>query len=384
MSEKKGLRIVADENIAAAADAFGVYGEVTLLPGRAIDREAVADADVLVVRSITKVDRTLLEGSSVRFVGTATIGRNHLDEDYLWRSGITLVDAAGAGARSVAEYAITSLLTLHRRGTIDLNGSSAGVIGVGAIGSLVSEFLQVIGLPVVEFDPPRDEADGDAFQSATIEEIHGCDVIVLAAPLKKDGDHPTYHQAGRNFFNRLKPGATLVNVARGGIVDSEALLEALRAEKVNAVLDVWEDEPEVDPELLGRCALATPHTAGYSRDGKLRGTEMMAAGIAEWSGSEAVWHPSTMLTGEAGTIEPVVGRDTLSTLGSIVAQACPIEKDDAALRALFPLPPEERRKGFDRQRKEYGVRREFSVWRLGDCSEEVARMAERLGFSREK
>lgn len=374
--------LVIDENISAAHDAFSRYGEVRLLPGRAIDRAAVADADILLVRSITQVNRELLEGSSVRFVGTATIGRNHIDEEYLWSDGITLVDAAGAGARSVAEYAATALLALHHEEIVALPKARVAVIGVGAIGSLVSRFARSLGVAeVLEYDPPRQEEESE-FQSVSLDRVKEADVVILAVPLKVDGDHPTRHLVDSNFLSDLGTGASIINVARGGVVESGALKRELRAGRLHAILDVWEEEPEVDPDLLAHCTIATPHIAGYSRDGKLRGTEMMAGAVAGWLGSEEVWHPSSALTPKAGTL--TLGeetRDPHKDLLSILLQACPIDRDDVRLRELFPLSPEERRTGFDRLRKEYPVRREFPAWEVVGVSGSVEEIIRALRFS---
>ena len=373
--------LVVDENIAAARDAFSRYGDVRLLSGRAIDRTIVADADALLVRSITRVDRELLEGSSVRFVGTATIGRNHIDEEYLWKTGITLVDAAGAGARSVAEYAATALLTLHNRRVVRLPDAKVAIVGVGAIGSLVSRFVQSLGVAeTIEYDPPRHNEEPE-FESATIEHVKGADVIILAIPLTSRGLHPTHHMIDESFLTDLETGSTLINVARGGVVDSTALKRELLTGRLHAVLDVWEDEPEVDPDLLGPCTIATPHIAGYSRDGKLRGTEMLAQGLAEHIGSTEVWHPSATLSSNAGTLTLDTDSDDLhNDLLALLLHTCPIDRDDAALRTFFPLTAEERRAGFDRLRKEYPVRREFPAWRIDGASGEVRRIAEELGF----
>ncbi len=374
--------LVVDENTSAAHDAFSRYGEVRLLSGRAIDRAAVADADALLVRSITRVDRELLDGSSVRFVGTATIGRNHIDEEFLWKEGITLVDAAGAGARSVAEYAVTALLALHHEEIVALPEGRVAIVGVGAIGSLVSQFVQSLGVAeTIEYDPPRHE-DEPEFESATIEQVKGADVIILALPLKMDGDHPTHHMIDESFLADLASDTAIINVARGGVIESEALKRELNTGRLHAILDVWEDEPEVDPALIEPCTIATPHIAGYSRDGKLRGTEMLACALADWLGSTDIWHPSSALTPEAGTL--TLGEETgdpHKDILSILLQACPIDRDDAHLRKLFPLSPEERRAGFDRLRKEYPVRREFPAWRVEGMSGSVESIVEGLGFS---
>lgn len=372
MSRK--IVVLADENIAAAADAFGQFGEVRLVAGRSIDRAMLAEVDALVVRSITTVDRQLLDGTPVRFVGTATIGRDHLDEEYLWKSGIRVVDAAGGGARSVAEYAITALLLLQSRGLLTIRKERIGVVGVGAIGQKVVDFLELLGATVVAYDPPRAEEE-EEFESCRFDDLHACRAIVLAVPLTRDGEHPTHHMIDAEFLESLPPGASIINVARGGVVSSAALAPMLAEGRLHAVLDVWEEEPEIDPALLGPTEIATPHVAGYSRDGKLRGTSMMTQGLAEHFGTEDRWDPESSL-GEAGRIE--IGRDLDPDEALLKAclTACPLTGDDRALRTTFPLSRKERARGFDFLRKNYPVRREFSAWRVvgGD------RRLEGLGF----
>ncbi len=352
--------IVADENIAAAGEAFSRYGEVRLLSGRAIDRAALRDADALVVRSITRVDRDLLEGTPVRFVGTATIGRDHLDEEYLWSRGITPVDAAGGAARSVAEYAVTASLVLRSRGLVDLAGDRIGVVGVGAIGEMVVDLLEGLDVKVVRYDPPRDERE-EEFTSCSLEELVGCRLLILAVPLTDDGGHPTRHMIDAPFMDRLAPGTCIMNVARGGIVDTPPFAERLREGRLHGVVDVWEGEPEIDPDFLTHTQIATPHIAGYSRDGKMRGTEMMARGLARFLGRDDYWSAADAL-GPAGTIEVDPDLSADDQLLQATLTACPILRDDAALRSLFPLSPTERSAGFDTLRRTYPPRREFPAW----------------------
>lgn len=354
--------IVADENIAAAEDAFGRYGEVRLLSGRAISRENLRDVDALIVRSITRVDRDLLEGTPVKFVGTATIGRDHLHEEYLRGRGISPVDAAGGAARSVAEYGVTAAAVLQSRGLFEIARDRAGVIGVGAIGRVVVSLLRALGAEVVEYDPPRSEQE-EGFTGSSLEEISRCRLLILAVPLTSQGDHPTAHMIDAPFMDRLAPGTCIINVARGGVIDTPSFAARLADGRLHGVIDVWEGEPEIEPDFLAHTEIATPHIAGYSRDGKMRGTEMMARGLAGYLGRDDVWSAADAL-GMAGTIRIEPDRTPDEGLLQGMLAACPILRDDAALRSLFNLPAAERTAGFDHLRKTYPVRREFPAWTI--------------------
>lgn len=375
------IRIVADENIARAQEALGHYGDVRLMHGRAIDRDSLMNADALVVRSITKVNAALLEGTPVRFVGTATIGTDHIDFPYLGEHNIAFADAAGGGSRSVAEYVVAALLELRERELLNIAGEKLGVIGVGAIGSKVVELGRCLGMDVLEYDPPRASAESD-FHSVALEDILRCDVIVLAVPLNRDGEHPTLHLVDSDFLSRLPSPTILINAARGPVVDSAALGDALRQDRLKAcVLDVWEGEPEVPVDLLRLCAITTPHIAGYSRDGKLRGTEMMAEALARHLGVENRWRVADVLPAEAGRLD-LRGLAPLDATRKIVSAAYDICADDQALRTSFSLSDTERRKFFDALRKNYGERREFPAWRFVTENSDAVKVLGGLGFRR--
>lgn len=371
--------VVADENIACGREAFTQFGEVRLVPGRKLTREVLTDADAIVVRSITRVNEALLDGTPVRFVGTATIGTDHIDFDYLNGKGITFADAAGAGARSVAEYVVAALLTLRERGIVRIEDERIGVVGAGAIGSRIAEFASVLGMTVVEYDPPRAEREAE-FVSAPMEAVLDCDVIALSVPLTHEGEHATHHLLNDAFLARLTRTPVLINTARGGVVDSSALAHALQRRLVrDAVLDVWEGEPEVPVGLLNHCTIATPHIAGYSQDGKLKGTEMMAEALAAHLGRSNEWSVRNALPIEAGRLD-LTALHRFDAARLLVRAAYDIERDGALLRETFGGSDEERRIGFDGLRKNYPVRREFPAWSFFTDREDTERMLTGLGF----
>ena len=358
--------IVADENMPLAADAFSTLGETRLEPGRAMTADVVRDAAVLAVRSVTKVNAELLEGSSVRFVGTATIGMDHIDRAYLSERGIGFASAPGSNANSVAEYIVAALLTLSERRGEALRGRAIGVVGCGNVGSRVAAKAEALGMRVLRNDPPLRRSAGDDIYRP-LDEMFDADFISLHVPLTRHGPDPTFHMADAEFLSRMRPDATLINSSRGAVAHTAALLAALREKRIrDAVLDVWEGEPDIDFALLERAALATPHIAGYSYDGKLNGVDMIYRATCGFLGVE----PSFDIKKAAP--EPgiptfhvnALGRPDQRILRETVREIYDIEADDARLRAAADLPAPERGARFDELRKTYPVRREFTNTRL--------------------
>ena len=281
------MRIVADENIPLLDAFFAGFGEIQRLPGRSIDRAAVADADILVVRSVTPVTRELLEGSPVRFVGTCTIGTDHLDLDYFQQAGIQWSSAPGCNARGVVDYVMGSLLTLAEIEGVDLAQRTYGVVGAGQVGGRLIKVLKALGWNVLVCDPPRQAAEGGDFVSLD-DIVRRCDVISLHTPLSRGGEHPTWHLLDQSRLQQLRHGSWLINASRGPVVDNAALHDTLLdREDLQAVLDVWEGEPMVNTELADLCVIATPHIAGYSLDGRQRGTAQIYQALCAFLGQDA-------------------------------------------------------------------------------------------------
>ena len=356
------LKIIADENIPAVAQAFGTLGEVTLLPGRSLQAQDVVAADVLLVRSVTRVGRELLEGSGVRFIGSATIGFDHVDRDYLQSRAIGFATAPGSNATSAAEYVVSALLALGEREGFRLAGRTVGIVGCGNVGSRVRERLAALGCDCLINDPPLRERGGhDAF--AGFDDILQSDIISVHVPLERSGRHPTWHLFDEAVLRRMKPGAVLINTSRGAVVDN-ASLDALLAKRrgLRVVLDVWEGEPAIDTRLLDKVVLGTAHIAGYSLDGKLRGTEMIYRAACDYFGCAPRWSAAAVLpAADTLDLRGCTGGDDLERLREAVFHIYDIRADDDRLRGLLRLPPAERPAGFDRLRKDYPVRREFAA-----------------------
>ncbi len=360
------MRIVADENIPLLDEFFADFGEIRRLPGRAIDRAALADAELLLVRSVTRVDRALLEGSAVRFVGTCTIGTDHLDLDYFQRAGIGWSSAPGCNARGVVDYVLGSLLVLAEQQGVALANLTYGVIGAGQVGARLVEVLRGLGWRVLVCDPPRQAAEGGDFVG--LEQLLGeCDVLSLHTPLTGEGEHRTRHLLDAERLAALKPGAWLINASRGAVVDNAALRELLgRRADLQVVLDVWEGEPEVDVELAGLCRIATPHIAGYSLDGKLRGTaQIYQAACGYFDRAEAVRLDELTPRPWLSELSLDASAEPSWALATLCRAVYDPRRDDADFRRSLQGDATSRRAAFDALRKHYPMRREIDGLRVG-------------------
>ena len=355
------MKIVADANIPFVRECFSSIADVELMSGRDMTPEAVAGADALLVRSITPVNEPLLAGSSVRFVGTATIGFDHVDVGYLEQHHIGFASAPGSNANSAAEYIIAALLELVRRHGIRLEGKSIGVIGAGNVGSRVAAKCEGLGMKVLRNDPPLQRETGDP-KYVPVEALYDCDFITIHTPLTREGIDKTFHLANERFFTSLKQGAVFLNASRGAVVDSAALRAAIEAGRLQAVaLDVWEHEPDIDVDLLKRVDLGSPHIAGYSLDGKIAGLIMIYEAVCRHFGLTPKHRVEDFLP-EADVPRldlATEGRDDEAVLAEVAEAVYSIKRDDADLRQIDAEPPQTRGRFFDALRKNYPVRREF-------------------------
>ncbi|MCU1716893.1 4-phosphoerythronate dehydrogenase PdxB [Pseudomonas sp. 5P_3.1_Bac2] len=354
------MRIVADENIPLLDEFFAEFGSITRLPGRRIDAASVAQADVLLVRSVTEVDAALLKDSPVKFVGTCTIGTDHLDLDYFQQAGIGWARAPGCNARGVVDYVLSSLLLLAEQQGQALASRTYGVVGVGQVGGRLLKVLRALGWKVLACDPLRQAREGGDYVSLE-QVLEQCDVLSLHTPLTREGEHATHHLLDAARLAALNPGTWLINASRGAVVDNAALRELLKRRKdLQVVLDVWEGEPQADVELAGLCRIATPHIAGYSLEGKLRGTAQI---YDAWCAHQGMaprrrlaelmptpWLPSVTLDASA---------DLSWALTTLCRSVYDPRADDANFRRSLVGDVQARRAGFDALRKSYPVRREI-------------------------
>ncbi|WP_367599212.1 4-phosphoerythronate dehydrogenase PdxB [Pseudomonas fulva] len=379
------MLIVADENIPLLDAFFQGFGEIRRYPGRGLDAASVREADILLVRSVTKVDRHLLEGSRVQFVGTCTIGTDHLDLDYFEQAGIRWSSAPGCNARGVVDYVLGSLLTLA-----DLEGASLpervyGVVGAGEVGGRLVGVLRALGWKVMVCDPLRQATEGgDYVELDTL--LQACDVISLHTPLERGGQHPTWHLLGPAELAKLRPGAWLINASRGAVVDNGALRVLLQQrDDLHAVLDVWEGEPQVDLQLADLCTVATPHIAGYSLDGRQRGTAQIYRALCQHLGvSERIQLADLLPRLPVAQIELDAEADLQWALAMLCRAVYDPRRDDADFRRSLSEDGQQQRAAFDALRKHYPPRREIEGLSVGirGSSPELAQLIDALGAKR--
>ena len=375
------MKIVADRNIPFVRECFSSIGEVEVVAGRGVTAELVGGADVLLVRSVTKVNEELLAGSKVQFVATATIGTDHVDAGYLAKRGIGFTSAPGSNANSVAEYIVAALLEVAHKDDMTLAGKSIGVVGVGNVGSRVAKKCAALGMEVLLNDPPLRALTADA-KYLPIEELYGCDFLTLHTPLRFEGMDKTYHLVDAGFFESLKEGCVFLNTSRGAVAETAAIKGAVESGKVRAVvLDVWENEPEIDVGLLGMIDIGTPHIAGYSYDGKVAGMIMIYEAVCEYFGLEKRFTVDSFLP-EAAVPELRVeaGADEQEAVRRAVEKIYDIKADDARMREILECEAQQRGRFFSDLRKNYPVRREFQNTKVRGGSEGVRRILEGIGF----
>ncbi len=384
------MKIVADVCIPFVSECFSSIGEVEAVSSQEITPAIVSDADCLLVRTVTPVDSGLLAESSVRFVGTATTGFDHIDVDFLRGENIGFASMQGSNANSVAEYVIAGLLEIAQKYNFGLEDKSIGVIGVGNIGRRVSEKAAAVGMKVCLNDPPLRRQSGD-LKYLPIEELFDCDFITLHTPLTFEGSDKTYHLADEEFFRSLKAGCIFFNTSRGRVVETNALKAAIRGGGLKAaVLDVWEDEPDIDTGLLEMVDIGTPHIAGHSLDGRVAGMITIYREACKYFGVEAKFDVESFLP------EPAVPQLKLNlrdvneqdVLSEAVKRIYDIKEDDARLRRMLDKSAERKGEFFNRLSDDYPVRREFqntriviadSRQRIAD-SKKIAKKLKGIGF----
>jgi erythronate-4-phosphate dehydrogenase len=355
------MKIIADQNIPFVNECFSSIGQVGLYPGREITSDIVKDADILLVRSVTNVNAQLLDDSKVRFVATATIGTDHVDTDYLQKHKIGFSSAPGSNANSVAEYITAALLTVAERSHITLSGKSLGIVGVGNVGGRVAKKADSLGMKLFLNDPPLKRQTNDPIY-LPLDNLYHCDFITLHTPLTHSGIDKTCHLADEKFFGSLKAGAVFLNTSRGGVMDTVALKKAMKHKRLNAcVLDVWENEPNIDCELLENVDIATPHIAGYSYDGKVAGMIMIYLAACHYFNIQPSHTINDFLPPPlVETIElDISSGSEQEVIRQSVKKIYDIEADDRRTREILSVPSHNRGKLFDELRKKYPVRREF-------------------------
>ena len=317
------IRLVIENKIPFIKGLLDDICDVKYLDPEDITADAMRHADALITRTRTRCDQSLLQYSPCRFIATATIGTDHIDLDYCRNNGITVANAPGCNAPAVAQYTLASIANWLDINNRPVDTVTIGIVGVGNVGSIVNRWAQQLGMKVMLCDPPRADKEGDN-TFVTLDEIaRHCDIITFHTPHTTSGTYATHHMCDSRFLNLTQHCPLIINCARGPIVDTQALVTALEAGIVaDTVIDCWEGEPNISIQLLDRALIATPHIAGYSREGKIRATEMVLSAFAQHFNLPEVHTAETVAPGAAETV----------TLDSITASYNPLN-DTAALKA---------------------------------------------------
>ena len=372
------MKVVIDDKIPFIEGILEPYCEVIHAAGGDINSEMVKDADALIVRTRTKCNERLLVNSQVKLIATATIGHDHIDKAYCAAQGIKWVNAPGCNAKSVEQYVAAALLYLQDQHQIELKGKTLGVVGVGNTGSKTAKVAEILEMKVLLNDPPRARLEKITHFVSFREILALSDFICFHVPLNKDGIDQTYHMVDLSFIEKVSSKVFLLNACRGEVIDNQVLKAALIQNKIQgAVLDVWENEPTIDTELMDLCKIATPHIAGYSADGKANGTENSIRAVSQFFGLALnEWKcPNIPVPHALEILIDGTGRSDEQILFEAVQYTYPIEKDDEKLRKFTHT--------FEKQRGEYPIRREFSNYkvRLSNGSAGVKVQLKKLGFN---
>lgn len=376
------MRIVVDEDIPFIHEALVAHGAVISVPGRGLTRDRLCAADALFVRSVTRVDAGLLDGTPVRFVGSATAGVDHVDLDWLSARGIAFAHAPGANANAVAEHVVAALLALAADRGWSLAKMTIAVIGVGHVGSRVARLAGVLGMNVLLNDPPLADATGDARYRPIDEVLPRADVVSQHVPLTESSRHATRRMVDASWLRRMKRSAVLINTARGEVVDESAMKAALQGGALGgAVLDVWHNEPTPDPELVDLADLATPHVAGYSDDARLTATGAVYEAFCRWHGQTPAWQPPTQAKSLIDASGLPIGVSLEKTLDSIVRCAFDIRGVSSAFKSTMTAAASVRASTFEQLRRTHPRRAENSGFSVrGSERLSATEVIARLGF----
>jgi erythronate-4-phosphate dehydrogenase len=371
------MKIIADDKIPFLKGVLEPFADVVYLPGKSITRKVLADADALLIRTRTKCTEELLKGTKVSFIGTATIGFDHIDTQFCEKKGIVWTNAPGCNSSSVQQYVAAALLKIASEFRFSLKGKTLGIIGVGNVGTKVEKFASVLGMQVLLNDPPRARNEGEKKFVSLDTILQESDIITLHVPLNVVGEDATWHLINEKSLKKMKKGAWFLNTSRGEVNDTAGLRKVLTSGKLGgSILDVWEHEPDIDLDLMSGTFLSTPHIAGYSTDGKANGTSMVVNSLCKhFSFSLEGWYPDNVPEPEHPLFAiDGVGKSEEEIIREAVNHTYNIEEDNIRLR----FAPSD----FEKQRGDYRLRREFKAFTisLNGGNKKVRRMLEELGF----
>lgn len=377
------MKIIIDDKIPYIKGVLEPFADVLYLPGKETTPEVVKDADALITRTRTICNESLLKGSKVSFIATATIGYDHIDTTYCEKAGIKWTNAPGCNAKSVEQYVASAIFAVIESSDWLLTEKTLGVVGVGQVGSKVARLGQILGMRVLLNDPPRARVEGHEGFCSLEKILKEADIITLHVPLNLQGEDATYHMVDEAFFNRLGKTPILINACRGEVMDTQAAIKALHQERLRSlVVDCWENEPHPDPTLLSMAELTTPHIAGYSRDGKANGTSMSVQALSRFFNLGLDDWTATVDEQPEYAVIPLEGRDydktpmrDQSLLGQAIMSAYDIWED---VLALYNEPDR-----FEALRGDYPVRREYPAYTIEATRVPIGVMEQlkQLGFA---
>lgn len=367
------MKIIADKNIPYLQGVADLYGKTEYIAGNEFSNERIKDADVLIVRTVARLDKTMLQGTNIKLICSATIGYDHIDTDYCKKNGIAWRNAPGCNSGSVKQYIISSLLALSKQKGLDLSNMTIGIVGVGNVGKKVAKACTDLGMQVLLNDPPRQQKENSS-DFVSLDEIkEKADIITFHTPLTKEGEFKTWHLANDSFFDSLGKKPVIINSARGAIIDTEAIKNAIKSEKISGtIIDCWESEPDIDIEYLFLTDIATPHIAGYSADGKANATRMSLETIASFFNMDKK---------PAKTISPLAPANPVIDLNNF-------EKGNRVVSAILstynPIKDctqlKEKPSTFNQLRNEYPLRREYQAYMIVNADDDERRILNKLDF----
>ncbi|MDA3929996.1 MAG: 4-phosphoerythronate dehydrogenase PdxB [Prolixibacteraceae bacterium] len=371
------MKVIIDNKIPYIQGALEPFAEVVYLPGSETTKEIAKNADAIITRTRTLCNAELLKDSKVKMIATATIGFDHIDTQYCNEAGIEWTNAPGCNSWSVAQYIMATLFSIAKRKRLQLDELTIGIVGAGNVGSKVAKLSTLIGMNVLVNDPPRQRIEGDTNFVSLKEIQENADIVTFHTPLNKTGEDKTYHLANEDFISNCKKNVVFINSSRGGVMDTKSILNALNNGKISeAIIDCWENEPNINLELLEKAFITTPHIAGYSKDGKAKGTSMSIQAISrKFHLGIDNWECSTIEKPENSIISiNGKGKSKQAILSEAILSTYPIQEDSNRLKTSVQT--------FEKQRGDYPVRREFPYYKIeaSNVPSEIIELLKRLGF----
>lgn len=351
------MKLLVDGDIVGADTAFAALGDVRLFRGRDLHAGLLADAEALIVRSVSRVDGELLRGSQVRYVGTTTAGTDHVDTAALAAAGIRFNAAPGCNARAVAEHVACCLAAYSRERGLALSALTVGIVGYGHVGRAVGTMLQHLGCRFVVNDPPLG-ANIAGVTTAPLADLLRCDVVTVHVPYTTSGAHPSANLLDAGALERLRPGALLINAARGGVINEAAFCARTAQGGLLGAIDCWRGEPSIAPDTLAAAWRASPHIAGHTLEARINAVRMQQVALAAWAGVPAPAAPPV------APLPAVLAPKAADDLSAVLEMVHPLVAHTRRLRDLQNLPAAAIGAEFDRQRAQFGLRREFASHRI--------------------